>query len=71
MKLGFEITQVIENDIYITKFKNDTPYKCFIQIRPIPPKRKHAEFLLMQSECYKVLESQPIDLTRISIIFEE
>jgi hypothetical protein len=71
MKIGFEISQIIDNDKFITKIINKTTYNCIIQIRPIPPKRKYDDVFLIKNDTYIIIDQEPLELTRIAIIFEE
>jgi hypothetical protein len=70
MKFQFTITQYIEHDAYVTQISNDSSYDCIIQLRPIPPKRKYTNILLVKNETFLILDQAKLDLKDISITFE-
>lgn len=71
MTLYFTIQQVTEQSVTITKFTNNMPYKCIIQIRPVPPKRTYIDAIIVPKDSTVIFDNEPIDLTRIAITFEE
>lgn len=52
----------------ITKISNQSDFDVFISIKPVKPKRKIIDFLLVKNGCHIIDESE-IDLTQIYISF--
>lgn len=54
----------------MTLIKNSSGCHLFISIRPTPPKKKYIRFILVPDESF-VLHEEGIDITKISIEFDE
>jgi hypothetical protein len=52
------------------KFENNTPFRCWISFKPIPPKRTYNRVCTIAPGHFVFLE-QGIDLCSIAITFEE
>ncbi len=63
----FEIVRLGDK---VTKITNYSEYLCIFSIIPTPPKRKHVDRLIVKPNQFLVID-QPIDITRLSIRFEE
>lgn len=50
-------------------FNNYTQYKIVVSLLAVPPKRKHVDFLVINSGEFRLYE-QPIDITRLIFRFE-
>ncbi len=60
----------IEKMDNITKFINHSDYKIFLSLRPVKPKRKYYDFLLIHPNSFMIIEYE-LDFTQISIHFEK
>ena len=70
MRMDLTIDLYQENDIKHTRIENNTPYKIIISEKPIPPKRKPRDILIIESGGFMIMDGWDFDFEKVYISFK-